>query len=238
MKNKIIILFFLTTSFISKGQEQRATFGIQYKPIIPSKYFNSSYQNSSQFGYDFKLSPKYSNSLGMIIRYRISKIFWFENALNYTERNYKLELKNNNFNISDNNNFNIRSYEIPLQLLTYIQVSNLWYVNAAFGISNTILASDVQSYGDNLSGFIQKFYRKSGGYRALLANLGMEYRDEIKGHYYVGLSLHFPWNETGRIYPEYSDENNIFNDMDFDDKFFIEVPGSYITLDLRYFFPN
>jgi len=238
MKNKIIILFFLTTSFISKGQEQRATFGIQYKPIIPSKFFNSSYQNSSQFGYDFKLSPKYSNSLGMIIRYRISKIFWFENALNYTERNYKLELKNNNFNISDNNNFNIRSYEIPLQLLTYIQVSNLWYVNAAFGISNTILASDVQSYGDNLSGFIQKFYRKSGGYRALLANLGMEYRDEIKGHYYVGLSLHFPWSETGRIYPEFSDGNNIFNDMDFDDKFFIEVPGSYITLDLRYFFPN
>ena len=38
---------------------------------------------------------------------------------------------------------------------------------------------------------MQKFYRKNGGYRALLANLGMEYRDEIKGHYYVGLSLHF-----------------------------------------------
>ena len=85
---------------------------------------------------------------------------------------------------------------------------------------------------------MQKFYRKNGGYRALLANLGMEYRDEIKGHYYVGLSLHFPWNETGRIYPEFSDGNNIFNDTDFDDKFFIEVPGSYVTLDLRYFFPN
>ena len=98
MKSKIIF-FFLLAAFISKGQEQRASFGIQYKPIIPSKYFNSSYQNSSQFGYDFKLSPQYSNSLGMIIRYKISNIFWFENALNYTNRNYNLELKNNNISV-------------------------------------------------------------------------------------------------------------------------------------------
>ena len=95
MKSKIFF-FFLIAAFISKGQEQKATFGIQYKPIIPSHYFNSSHQNSSQFGYDFKLSPQYSNSLGMIIRYKISNIFWFENALNYTNRNYNLELKNNN----------------------------------------------------------------------------------------------------------------------------------------------
>ena len=98
----------------------------------------------------------------MIIRYKINKIFWFENAINYTNRNYKLELRNQNININDYNNFNIRSYEIPLQILTYIRISNLWFVNAAFGASHTILASDVLSYGENLSG-LSKFYRKSGG---------------------------------------------------------------------------
>ena len=238
MKDKLIILILFISNFIVNGQEQKASFGIQYKPIVPLKYFNSSHQNSSQLGYNFKLSPRYSNTFGMIIRYKINKTFWFENALNYTNRNYKLELRNQNININDYNNFNIRSYEIPLQVLTYIRISNLWFVNAAFGASHTILASDVQSYGDNLSGFKQNFYRKSGGYRALLANLGMEYRNQTKGHYYAGISLHFPFSETGRIYPEFSEGNDIFNDGNFNEKFFIEVPGSYVTLDLRYFFPN
>ena len=66
----------------------------------------------------------------------------------------------------------------------------------------------------------------------------MEYRNQTKGHYYTGISLHFPFSETGRIYPEFSEGNDIFNDGNFNDKFFIEVPGSYVTLDLRYFFPN
>ena len=52
-------------------------------------------------------------------------------------------------------------------------------------LEHRIPFSDVQSYGNNLSGFKQNFYRKSGGYRALLANLGMEYRNQTKGHYYA-----------------------------------------------------
>ena len=84
--------------------------------------------------------------------------------------------------------------------------------------------------------YFQNTYRKSGGYRALLANVGMEYQKEGKGHYYIGASLHRPWTEIGRIYPEYKDDFNTFNDVDFADKFFLEMLGNFITIDFRYFF--
>ena len=60
MKDKLIILILFIANFIVNGQEQKASF--EYKPIIPLKYFNSSHQNSSQLGYDFKLNPRYSNT--------------------------------------------------------------------------------------------------------------------------------------------------------------------------------
>ena len=70
----------------------------------------------------------------------------------------------------------------------------------------------------------------------MLANLGMEYRTQQKGDYYIGASLHLPWSEIGRIYPKYEDENNNFNNQNFDERFFLEITGTFVTLDLRYFF--
>ena len=64
----------------------------------------------------------------------------------------------------------------------------------------------------------------------------MEYQKEGKGHYYIGASLHRPWTEISRIYPEYDDGTTTFNDEDFDDKFFLEMLGNFITIDFRYFF--
>ena len=76
-------------------------------------------------------------------------------------------------------------------------------------------------------------YRKNGGYQALLANIGMEYRTEEKGHYYFGTSLHRPWKAIGKVSPEYDDKTNIFND---DTEFSLDLLGNFVTIDFRYFF--
>ena len=99
-------------------------------------------------------------------------------------------------------------------------------------MSHNILASDILSYGDKNEMYFQNTYRKSGGYRALLANIGVDYRTENNGIYYLGASLHMPLTEIGRIYPEHND----FNNQSFEDKFFLDIPGSFITIDFRYFF--
>lgn len=240
MKNKLIIFICISFSLNIKGQEEaKTTFGLQYKPIIPSKYFNSSHINETFEEYTLNLKPKYSNAFGMIIRHKINKIFSIESSLNYTQRNYKLTINNSTINLTDFTNFEIRAYEIPIQLLTYVRVLNHWYLNVAFGISHNVLTSDIFSYGYNTNFFFQNTYRKNGGYRSLLANIGIEYRTEEKGNFYIGTSLHKPWGEISRIYPEYSDEENNFNNFtNFNDKFFLEITGNFITIDFRYFFPN
>ena len=232
MRNNLFIFILIIGAFDLKGQNTRTTFGLQYKPIIPAEYFNSSHINESAGNYTFNLSPKYSNSFGMVLRHKINKTFSIESGLNYTQRNYKLTINNNPQNINDFTSFGMRSYELPIQFLTYVRASEFWYLNVAFGISHNVLASDIFSYGDKTDYYFQNTYRKSSGYRALLANIGMEYRTEGRGHYYIGSSLHWPWTEISRIYPEYND----FNDEDFEDKFFLEILGNFITIDFRYFF--
>ena len=58
MRNKLLILVLAIGFFNLKGQNTRTTFGLQYKPIIPSEYFNSSNINDSSENYNFSLSPK------------------------------------------------------------------------------------------------------------------------------------------------------------------------------------
>ena len=236
MKNKLLILVLIISFFDSKGQNNRTTFGLQYKPIIPAKYFNSSHINDNSGNYNFNLGPKYSNSFGMILRHEINKTFSIESGLNYIERNYKLKISNNTIGIENFTSFGMRSYELPMQFLIYVRTAEFWYLNVAFGISHNLLASDIFSSGEGTNAYFQNTYRKSGGYRALLANIGMEYRTQEKGHYYVGASLHRPWTEISRIYPGYDDGNNTFNDENFNDKFFLEMLGNFITIDFRYFF--
>jgi hypothetical protein len=229
MKGKIIFILFFYFAFNAKSQNSKTTFGIQYKPIIPAAYFNAANLSISSASYNFNLKPKYSNSFGMVIRRQINRTFSVESGLNYTQRNFKLSITNSAINLSDFTTFGMRSYELPLQLLTYVRASENWYLNIAFGISHNVLASDIFSYGEESENYFQKTYRKNGGYSALLANVGMEYRTESKGYYYFGTSLHRTWKAIGRVFPEY----DYFNK---DKEFSLDLLGNFVTLDFRYFF--
>ena len=233
MKNKFLFIILCCVVFSVKSQNSKTTFGLQYKPIIPASYFNSTGVIKSSGSYDFNLTPKYSNSFGMVVRHKINTTFSIESGLNYTQRNFNLVIKNSNLNLDDFTDFGMRSYELPIQLLAYVQTSEYWYVNVAFGISHNVLASDIFSYGEKSENYFQNTYRKNGGYQALLANIGMEYRTEEKGYYYFGTSLHRPWKAIGRVFPEYDDKTNIFNN---DTEFSLDLLGNFVTLDFRYFF--
>ena len=236
MKNKLLFILLIVFFFEVKSETRKTQFGLQYKPLIPSKYFNSSFLNETSGNYSFNLTPKYSNSFGMIIRHQVSKNFTLESAINYTQRNYKMSIDNNYEVISDITYFGIRSYEIPIQVLTYVRISELLYLNVAFGISHNVLSSDVLSFGEKSVAYFQNTYRKNGGYRALLSNIGIEFRTNNKGYYYFGASLHRPMTEIARVYPHYNNNDHDFNNVNFDKKIFLEILGNYITLDFRYFF--
>ena len=234
MKGKILFILFFYFANNAESQNSKITFGLQYKPIIPAKYFNTGELSKNSGSYILNLNPKYSNSFGMVIRHQINKTFSLESGLNYTQRNFKLSITNNAINLSDFTEFSMRSYEFPIQLLTYVRASENWYLNIAFGISHNVLASNIFSYGEEGNNFFfQNTYRKNGGYSALLANLGIEHRTENKGCYYLGTSLHRPWKEIGKIYPEYNDNTgNTINNKEL----YFEMLGNFVTIDFRYFF--
>ena len=143
MKSKLIFALFFLLALGVKSQVTRTTFGMQYKPIIPAAYFNSTEIIKSSGSYDFNLKPRYSNSFGMVVRYKINTTFSIESGLNYTQRNFNLAVKNSDLNLDDVTNFGMRSYELPIQLLAYVQTSEYWYINVAFGISKMNDNTDV-----------------------------------------------------------------------------------------------
>ena len=233
MKNRSLFFILCCFVFIANSQNNATTFGLQYKPIVPASYFNSSKIGFNSAYYTLNLTPRYSNSFGMVIRHKINSTFSIESGLNYTQRNFNLTLKNNMLNINDYTSFGIRSYELPFQLLAYVQTSEYWYVNVAFGFSYNVLASDIFSLGEENQNYYQNTYRKSGGYQAILANIGMEYRTENKGFYYLGVSLHRPLKAIAKVFPEYNDAVNIFNE---DNELALDLLGNFVTIDIRYFF--
>ena len=239
---KRLLIPLLLAPFIIKGQSDtdKFSFGLQFKPIIAAAYFDAGDESAQWEGYNFNLSPRFGQSLGMIIRYNLSNTFSAETGLNLVNRRFKLDVNNQSIELDDFSNFTLRSYELPIQILSYVKVSERYYLNAAFGNSFNIFASDVISFGEENPFYFQSTSRRKRTQSALIANLGMEYRTLEKGIFYLGFSLHRPWKNTARSYPEYDDGTNSFNTQapGGKDVKYMDISGNYLTLDLRYFFPQ
>ena len=68
--------------------------------------------------YNLKIEPRFGQSLGMIIRCNLSSTFSTETGLNLVNRRYQLSIDNRDIALQDISNFNLRSYELPLQILS------------------------------------------------------------------------------------------------------------------------
>ncbi len=225
---------------MGQSKNENFHFGLQFKPIITAAYFDSGDESAQWEDYNFELSPRFGQSLGMIVRYYLSSTFSSETGLNLVNRKYQLRIENSNIVLTDMSNFNLRSYEFPIQILSYVKISDKYYLNAAFGNSLNIFASDVISFGEENPFFFQSTSRRKRIQSALIANLGMEYRTIEKGIFYLGFSLHRPWKNTARSYPEFDDGTNSFNSQapSGNNVKFMNISGNYLTLDFRYFFPQ
>ena len=231
MIKRIFILCFFVS--VAQAQEKQTVFGLQYKPIVPASYFDAANISAEWDNFQFDLSPRYSYSLGMLIRRGLNKTFSLETGINYIDRNYRLIVNNTSISLDDFTDFSLRAYEIPYQLLTNVRVSNNIYLNVSFGASHNIFASDAYSEGEKDYQFIQNTLKRRRIQIAMLANIGAEFRTEKDGIFYIGASLHRPWNEVGRIYPEYDDFNESAPSLD---AHYLEVLGNFVTIDFRYFF--
>lgn len=242
MIKKLLIIFYVLP-FILQAQNtiDEFTFGLQFKPIIPAAYFNAGDESAVwQDEYSSELLPRFGQSLGMVIRYNFSNTFSLESGLNLVNRRYNFTLNNSSINLDDNSKFTLRSYEFPIQLLSYVRIAEQYYLNASFGNSFNVFPSDIISFGENNPFYFVSTSRRKKMQTAFVANLGVEYRTAKQGMFYFGASFHRPWKNTARSFPEYDDGTNTFNTEapSADDSKYLDISGNYFTLDIRYFFSS
>ena len=221
-----ITLFFILLLACSDGisQERIVTAGFQFKPIFSSKFFNTGPQEMIWDSTVFRIEPGSGYCMGMVIRKGYTDRFSVETGINFVRRNYALTISDTS--VIENYGFRVIGYEIPLQALIFIQLSDRIFMDVSMGASLDFYPSDIITPGVR---YDHTTTRRSWLSSSLLANIGWECRTEKQGYFYLGASYHRPFNYIFR---------SLFDlkGTAYDPETFIDVRGNYLTADLRYFF--
>lgn len=253
----LLSLFWLTTIAQDDKFPQTITAGVEFRPIFPAAFLNTGKQQVQNDSYSITVSPKFGFSGGMIIRYGFHKRFALETGINFVQRNFDLNIQRDSIPPSgivrgspafnSNTDFTIIGYEHPIKVLFFVQVAELFYLNAAAGFQFTFFPSDIFTTNEEASTTGQYFRHSSvrlgfdgkpgtdgvihgGG----ILNLGMEYRTKNAGYFYLGGTYHVPFSDIYRSKFEYLDQSNPPPITDRVQTIYLN--GSYLTFDIRYFF--
>lgn len=220
-----ILAFFI--GFSAFSQEKTITYGLQFKPIIPTDIISNTSFQQTEKNVDFTLNSNFGYSFGMSIRRGFTDRFTLETGISYVSRNFDFSIFDVDLDVTENQNFTIIGYEIPIMALVFIQLDEKVFMDAAFGASIDFFPSDV---GTATALHEHVSMRKGFFMPSLLANIGWEYRTYDKGFFYLGGSFHRPFTNiylTGIQYERPTE--TVFT--------LFRTTGNYLTLDLRYYFP-
>jgi len=229
MLHRIIFTIILFFSIINlQAQERVITAGIQFKPMLPPGFFNAESAEEIADGINFKTDQKFGYAAGMVIRWGLTRTISLETGINYVRRNFNITIDSLNSAYEQEIDYGIIGYEIPITGLIYVQLSDEWFMNAAFGASLDLFPRDFYADASGDQRWIHETVRESWIQVAGLANLGFEYRTEESGYFYIGSSYHQPFTDMYQSKIGRDDARNA--------TVILPVNGSYLTLDFRYFF--
>jgi hypothetical protein len=232
-RNSIYIFLFVLVKFqlqtaSCSAQAHLTTFGIQFKPIFPVGFLGTGKQtvlvDSLDMKFDLALQGGYN--FGMVIRKNFTDLLALETGINYVKRKYHLDIADVDY--KESSEFRIIGYEIPASLLAYIRLGEYVFMNASLGVSADMYASNVQSYNTHHTTLTVRNHTFQA---AVIANLGWELRTNKSGYFYFGASLHRPFDyelTTKVHYKRDAKELDVYQPLS----------GSYLTIDVRYFFPE
>ena len=186
------------------------------KQTVQVDSLNMKFDLALQGGYNF----------GMVIRKNFTDLLALEMGINYVKRKYHLDISDEDY--KESSEFKIIGYEIPASLLAYIRLGEYVFMNASLGVSADMYASNVQSFNTYHTTLTVRNHTFQA---AIVANLGWELRTNKSGYFYLGASLHRPFDyelTTKVHYKRDTKELDVYQPLS----------GSYLTVDVRYFFPE
>jgi hypothetical protein len=227
MKQQLTLLLF---SFLVLGvfaQKDVTTVGIQIKPIIPVQFSTMADVEVQENNMQVNYAQKLGNTFGVVIRRGFTDKFAIETGIGFVRRNYTVTLTEFNDGYTESADFGFIGYELPVQVLYYVQMSERIFLNTAAGLSLDMFPSDVEAFKNNLVHFS---YRYAWVRPSMIANVGAEYRSKKQGYFYVGLSYHRPFK------PIIVNQTTYAKIGQLDKTIQSTLNGHYLTLDFRYFF--
>ena len=243
MHMKIFLLIFV--SFITFGvsaQEKKervpSYFGLQVRPVFPTRFIGNPELKIEQTDPESvyittTLSQKIGYSFGATVRAGLTKLIALETGINFTQRNFDIEMAVPDSSISGTNDLSFISYDIPINALFYIRLADKWYMNASLGVAINFAPTHVgvQTNPVGIHYFTHTGILQNKVGFDLNANVGFEFRTEKSGFFYLGGSGRVPFAPIFTLATNYRFQgynSSIYGDVD----------GSFLSIDFKYFFPN
>lgn len=233
-KKCLLLSLLLMLIASAQAQEGVITVGLQFKPMVPMKFIIDEPIEQSDDDFTSEVAPRFGMNMGMVIRRGLNRMWSLETGINYVQRNFEMITRHVSLPEERTMNYRLISYEIPLQALVYVKLTDELYMNASGGMSVNFYPSNIETFDSHridttVFDFHQKTIRHSWIQLSLLANYGFEYRTKDKGYFYFGVSYSRPFQSiaTSILSAQY---NRNPARMDH------PLKGDYLTLDLRYFF--
>lgn len=209
-------------------------FGLHLRTLFPTQFIGTNTLTLEQDGFFSTISQRVGYSFGATVRAGLTDLISIETGINFNQRYYDINFSVPDSNVVGSSQLGFIEYDIPLNALFYIRLSDRWYSTAAMGLAITFKPTNVQTF-EQISGTPHRFIhtgliRRKFGADAN-ANFGFEFRTEKKGFFYIGGSARVPFAPIFDMIAAYQWEGTeriAFGEMD----------GSYLSLDLKYFFPN
>lgn len=220
-----------------KGDKFPSYFGVVVAPVFPNNFLGTKttvFSDSTQT-LTTTFDQKTGFMFGASVRIGLTKRFSIETGLTQIRRNYSVSFAVPDSNLYADKTFSFVSYDIPLNGLVYVQMTDEIYMNAALGISITHYPSDIRDTirppGKNI--LVQEGRRINRTYFAFNAGIGFEYRTEKSGTFYIGGSGKIPFRPIFFGVGILDNYNSTKRYVSYD-----PVDGSFLSIDVRYYLPT
>lgn len=210
-------------------------FGIQFKPLFATDFITTSQLSLKGNEINANYRQKFGYSFGGTVRIGLTKIINLETGINFVQRKYDINysIHSATVQLDTSAQFGIIAYNLPINALFYIKLGKGFYANGSLGASVGILPTDV--WVKNPINAHERFQhegrRVTKVFGEMNANVGFEYRAKKIGSFYLGASIAMPFR------PLYNIDATYFANG-YQEVLYGKISGSYITLDIRYYFQN
>lgn len=241
MKNLIVFIFIFCISGKFLGQKEKEGryknyFGLVFSPVIPNNFIGIktlAVQDTSSV-MTTTYNQKWSFQFGAIARFGLSEKFSLETGLISVRRIYDVNVSIPDSSINRSQKLTYINYDIPINGLFYVRMSDKIYANAYLGVSFVHYPSDVMDSVQLGAGksIVYSGLRFDRTYFGFNAGIGAEYRTEKAGTFYIGgaAKVYSKPVLAGVASLKTSGTSDVIRTV-------TSIPGGYFSIDIRYFFP-